>query len=167
MKPINSKEKNKQFWQFVFIFFGLAVIPVALIFFYYKVKKEISESEERKLVNYSNFEHTQKLILKKMIEVDSNINKYAEANTENPKLLDKKIVDGLTDLAKMDTSIKMVQLVSDGYAKHYTHVTKLVEAEEKVKDATTKLQEAEAKLKAIQSNQMSMGAPMQMPPPAP
>jgi len=166
MKPINSKERSKSLLQFVFIFFALAMVPVALIFFsYYKVPEEISQSEENKLVAYSNFEHTQKLILKKMVEVDSNINLYASATTENPKLLDKKIVDGLSDLSKMDTSIKMVKLVSDGYANHYTHVTKLVEAQEKLKDAMLKLQDADAKLKAAQANPMmgGMGA-MPMPP---
>lgn len=166
MKPINSKERNKQFWQFIIIFLGLALVPVALIFFsYYKVPEEISEAESKKLVDYSNFEHTQKLILKKMVEVDSNIKLYATAATENPKLLDKKIVDGLTDLSKMDTSIKIVQLVSDGYANHYTHVTQLVAAQEKLKEALQKLQEAEDKLKASQSNpMMGMGSAMPMPP---
>lgn len=165
MKPINSKERSKQLWQFVFIFFGLAFIPVALIFFsYYHVPEEISEMEERKLVSYSNFEHTQKMILQKMTEVDSNINLYASAKTENPVLLDKKIADGLADLSRMDTSIKMVQLVSNGYANHYTHVRQLVEAQNKANEAIAKLQEAEEKLKSAQSSgMMGMGA-IPMPP---
>ncbi len=166
MKPINSKERSKQLWQFVFIFLGLALVPVALIFFsYYHVPEEISETEERKLVSYSNFEHTQKMILQKMSEVDSNINLYASAKTENPVLLDKKIADGLADLARMDTSIKMVQLVSNGYANHYTHVRQLVEAQTKLNDAATKLQAAEAAAKSAQSmGGMGMGSPMPMPP---
>ncbi len=165
MKPINSKDKSKQLWQFVFIFFGLALIPVSLIFFsYYKVPEKISETELRKLVDHSNFEHSQKLILKRMEEVDSNINLYASATTENPRLLDKKIVDGLADLAEMDTSIKILRQVSDGYSKHYTHVTQLVDAQEKLKATLVKLQEAEDRLKSVQSNpMMGMGA-MPMPP---
>ncbi len=166
MKPINSVEKSKQLWQFVFIFMGLALVPVALIFFsYYKVPEKISESELKKLVDYSNFDHSQKLILRKMAEVDSNISLYASAKTENPRVLDKKIVDGLADLAKMDTSIRIVQLVSDGYTNHYTHVTQLVAAQDKLKETLLKLQEAEERLKSMQSNpMMGMGAAMPMPP---
>jgi hypothetical protein len=163
MKPLNSKERSKQLWQFVFVFLGLALVPVALIFFsYYKVPEKISESEDSKLVAYSNFEHTQKAILKKMQEVDSNINLYAAANTENPKLLDKKILDGLSDLDRMDT-MKLLQQVHDSYEKHYTHVTKLVEAQQKLKDMSVKLSEAEEKLKSSNNNMMGMGA-MPMPP---
>ncbi len=166
MKPINSKERSKSLWQFVLIFLGLALVPTALIFFsYYHVPEEISETEERKLVSYSNFEHTQKKILSKMSEVDSNINLYASAKTENPVLLDKKIADGLADLARMDTSIKMVQLVSNGYANHYTHVRQLVEAQNKLNDAATKLQAAEQQAKSAQSmGGGMMGSPMPMPP---
>ncbi len=163
MKPLNSKERSKQLWQFVFIFLGLALVPVALIFFsYYKVPEKISEAEDQKLVAYSSFERTQKNILKKMQEVDSNINLYAAATTENPKLLDNKILNGLSDLERLD-SMQLVQQVHDSYEKHYTHVTKLVEAQEKLKAALVKLSEAEEKLKS--SNAMMGGmAPMQMPP---
>lgn len=165
MKPINSKERSKQLWQFVFIFFGLAVIPVSLIFFsYYKVPEEISEAESRKLIDYSNFEHTQKVILQKMIEIDSNIGVYATATTENPKLLDRKILDGLSDLAKMDTSVKMVRLVKQGYEHHYDHVTQLVETLNKNKEITMQLQETRDMLKAAQANPMMGMAPMSLPP---
>src|SRR4051812_16543694 len=152
MKPINSKERSKQLWQFVFIFFGLAVVPVALIFFsYYHVPEEISEMEGKKLVEYSNSQHNQKKVLQKLAEVDSNINLYASAKTENPVLLDKKIADGLSDLQKLDTS-RLVDQARRGYENHYTHVRQLVDAQNKVNDATTKLQDAEAKLKAAQSS---------------
>ena len=166
MKALNSKERSKKLWQFVIIFLGLALVPTALIFFsYYHVPEELSEMEGRKLASYSNFEHTQKKILDKMSEVDSNISLYASAKTENPVLLDKKIADGLTDLARMDTSIKMVKLVSDGYANHYTHVRQLVETQTKLNDALAKLQDAEARLKSAQSMGSMMGAsPMPMPP---
>lgn len=162
MKPLNSKERSKQLWQFVFVFLGLALVPVALIFFsYYKVPEKISETEDDKLVAYSNFEHTQKKILSKMREVDSNINLYAAATTENPKLLDKQILDGLGDLKHMD-SMALVQQVYGSYEDHYTHVTKLVEAQARLKDAMVKLAEAEEKLKSS-SSMMNMGA-MPMPP---
>ena len=159
MKPINSKEKNKKLGQFLIIFLGLAIIPIALIFYsYYKVPDKISESEERKLIDYSNFDHTQKMITKKMSELDSTITLYASATTPNPELLGKKIVDGLADLSKMDTSIKMVKLTSDEYANHYTHVKELVAAQEKLKKSTLDLQEAQTKLKSAESNMMMMGS---------
>lgn len=164
MKPINSKERSKQLWQFVFIFFGLALVPVALIFFsYYHVPEEISQTEERKLVEYSNSQHNQKKVLQKLAEVDSNINLYASAKTANPVLLDKQIADGLSDIKRLDTS-EMVDNVRRGYENHYTHVRQLVEAQSKLNDAATKLQEADAKLKSAQSmGGMGMGS-MPMPP---
>lgn len=165
MKPINSKEKSKQLWQFVIIFLGLAVVPVALIFFsYYKVPDEISEAETHKLVDYSHFEHRQKQLMAKLVEIDSNINKYAEANTENPKLLDKKILDGLSELSKMDTSIQMLPVISAGYEKHYTHVTQLVQAQQERKDAMVELQKLQENLKEIKSNPMMGSGAMPMPP---
>ncbi|MBS1643503.1 MAG: hypothetical protein JST36_00560 [Bacteroidetes bacterium] len=166
MKPINSKERSKALWQFVFIFFALAMIPVALIFFsYYKVPEEISEAESQKLVAYSNFEHTQKIILKKMAEVDSNINLLASASVENPVMLKQKIADGISELSRMDTSIAIVPTIRASYEKHFTHVSQLVDAQAKLKDATLKLTDMDAKLKAAQSNpMMGMGAPMPMPP---
>jgi hypothetical protein len=165
MKPLNSKERNKQLWQFVLIFLGLAVVPVGLIFFsYYHVPEEISEMEGRRLVEYSNSQHSQKKVLQKFAEVDSNINLYASAKTENPVLLDKKIADGLSDIEKLDTS-EMVSRVRKGYENHYTHVRQLVEAQNKANDALTKLQDAESKLKAAQSGGvMGMTPAMPMPP---
>jgi hypothetical protein len=164
MKPINSKERSKKLWQFVFIFFGLAVVPVSLIFFsYYHVPEELSEMEGRKLVEYSNFQHNQKKVLQKLAEVDSNINLYASAKTENPVLLDKKIADGLSDIEKLDTS-DIVNRVRKGYESHYTHVRQLVEAQNKANDALTKLQDAEGKLKSAQSSGMMGVSPMPMPP---
>ena len=170
MKPINSREKSKQLWQFVFIVFGLAVIPAALIFFsYYKVPEKISETEERKLIEYSNFEHAQKVILRKMIEVDSNINKFADAATENPKILENNIVLGLSDLGKMDTSIRMVNLVGKGYEHHYSHVNELRKAQDELKNAIEKLQAAETENKTLKESMRApnmANMPMQMPPPA-
>ncbi len=163
MKPINSKEKSKQLWQFVLIFFGLAVIPVALIFFsYYHVPDEISESEEKKLVTYSNFEHNQKLILKKLADVDSDINRYAETKTENTVLLDRKIADELNDLSKADTSIPMVQLVTGGYAKHFTHVRNLVAAQDRANKAEAELQKSNEQMKSMGGGGMGMGGGMNM-----
>ena len=169
MKPINSKEKSKQLWQFVFIFFALAFVPVALIFYsYYKVPDKISETEQARLISYSNFEHSQKVIIQKMMDVDSNINLYASGTNQNPEILSKKIVDGLADLSKMDTSNRIIRLVSDGFTGHYTHVKELVTVQEKYKKAALDLQELQDKLKSSENDKnllmMSRGAaPAQQP----
>lgn len=164
MKPINSKEKTKQVWRFLIVFAGLAFIPLAIIFVsYYKVPDKISATQADKLVAYSNFEHTQKVIVRQMTELDSNINLYATASVPNPDLLAKRIVDGLADLSRLDTSIAVVNLASKSYENHYTHVKRLVDAEAKLKAATVKMQEMTDALKAAQSQSMmmgGMGAPM-------
>lgn len=164
MKPVNSKERSQKLWQFVFIFLGLALVPTALIFFsYYHVPEEISEMEGRRLVEYSNFQHSQKKVLQKLAEVDSNISIYASAKTENPVMLEKKIADGLIEIEKLDTS-RIIKDVRKGYENHFTHVRQLVEAQAKLNDAATKLQEADAKLKSAQSMGGMMSSPMPMPP---
>ena len=158
MKPINSQEKSKQVWRFLIVFMGLAFLPLAIVFFsYYKVPDKISATQADKLVAYSNFEHTQKVIIQQMAELDSNINLYASASVPNPELLGKKIVDGLSDLSRKDTSIRIVKLASDAYANHYTHVKALVDAQAQLKAATVKMQEMGDQLKAATSeNQMLM-----------
>lgn len=157
MKPINSKEKTKQLWQFVLIFFGLAVIPVALIFFsYYHVPEEISESQNKKLVEYSAFEHTQSMILKKLADVDSDINRYAEARTENARMLETKIANELIELGKADTSIRMVPLVTREYTQHFTHTQQLVKAQEDLRKAQVDLQKANDQIKTMGAG-MGMG----------
>lgn len=166
MRPINSKEKSKQVWQFLIVFMGLAFIPLALIFYsYYKVPDKISETQARQLVGYSNFEHTQKKIIQRMIELDSNINLYASASVPNPVLLEKKIVDQLADLSRMDTSIQIVKIASEAYASHYTHVKEMVDAQTKLKTATLDLKTAQDQLKASESekNMMMMGMGARMP----
>ena len=168
MKPINSKEKSKQVWRFLIVFMGLAFLPLAIVFFsYYKVPDKISATQAEKLVAYSNFEHAQKVIIQQMAELDSNINLYATASVPNPELLGKKIVDGLADLSRKDTSIRIVKLASDAYANHYTHVKALVDAQAQLKKATVDLQDAQEKLKASESEKqmLMMGAAASRMPP--
>lgn len=166
MKPINSQEKSKQVWRFLIVFMGLAFLPLAIIFFsYYKVPDKISETQAEKLVAYSNFEHTQKVIIQQMAELDSNINLYASAAVPNPTLLEQKIASAVLELSKKDTSIRIVKLASDGYANHYTHVQELVRTKAELKAALLKLEEAQTRLKDAATNQMlMMGAASSMPP---
>jgi hypothetical protein len=166
MKPINSRERSKQLWQFVFIFFALAFIPVALIFFSYCcVPGKISEVEEQKLADYNNFERVQIRLAKKMSEVDSNINVLADTKTEDLDLLRKKITDGIVDLGNMD-SMRIVQLAADGYKHHFGHVKDLLKKEAELEDLRKRQAADKAiieSLKAAQANPMNMGYPPAQP----
>jgi len=162
MKPINSKERSKQVWQFVFIFFGLALIPVALIFFsYYHVPEQISKEEDQKLVNYSNFMHRQKVILKKMAEIDSNINKLATAKTESTDMLRADIVAGIRELRAMDSMI-LVQQASKSYEHDFDHVTSLIKAQNELAIAAAELKKSKEELEAAKRNVPMLGPPMSM-----
>src|ERR1035437_6276557 len=75
MKPINSKERTKMFWQFFFIFVALCIVPMALIFYTYHVTPEKMDAiDQQKLQNYNDFDRGQKLLTKKLSDIDSNIN---------------------------------------------------------------------------------------------
>lgn len=154
MKPLNSKERSKQLWQFVFIFFGLCIIPVSLIFFsYYTVPEKLSEAEQLKLKDYSDFERSRKLLVGQLSEIDSNISKLARHNSNSEAIYRENIAKGITSLTDTSTLIK---LIANTYTAHFAHVEELV----KGKDENVKLKEdlasAQSELQNCQRNNSAM-----------
>jgi hypothetical protein len=145
MKPINSKERTKQVWQFIFIFGALALVPVALIFFsYHKVPEKLSDIEQQKLANYSNFERSQKALVKHLAEIDSNLSMLAnETSNEVPEVINTRVGKGLEELRETDTS-KLMTMIASGYNNHLKHVNALIKARNELKNTgagTKELQE--------------------------
>lgn len=151
MKPINSKERTKQVWQFIFIFFALALVPVALIFFsYQKVPEKLSEVEQRKLMNYSNFERSQRALVKNLVEIDSNLSLLAnESTNEIPEVLNTRIAKGLQTIEEADTS-RLMKMIVSGYNNHLKHVNLLVGARNEIKSSSTGLENLKRQLKDCQ-----------------
>ena len=152
MKPINSKERSKQVWQFLFIFFGLAVVPISLIFFsYYKVPEKITEIEQQKLIKFSSFDRSQKLLTQQIKEIDSNINLIANGTSNLvPEVLKEQISRGLSKLAEMDTS-EMVTAIRNGYTAHLMHVLEMRKQKDENSGIMTSLKEAKQELEKCES----------------
>ncbi len=165
MKPINSKERSKQVWQFIFIFFALAIVPIALIFFsYHKVPEKLSDIEQRKLMNYSNFERSQKVLIKHLTEIDSNLNMLAnESSNELPEVINMRIGKGLEDIKEADTS-RLVSMISSGYNNHLKHVNTLIKTRNELKNTGSGTKELQQQLQdckqTIQMLQMRSASPM-------
>jgi len=165
MKPINSKERSKQVWQFIFIFFALAVVPLAIIFYsYYKVPEKLSDIEQRKLMNYSNFERSQKVLIRHLSEIDSNLNMLAnETSNELPEVINMRIGKSLEDIKDADTS-RLVSMISSAYNNHLKHVNTLIKARNELKNTGTDTKEMQKQLEdckqTIQMLQMRSASPM-------
>ncbi len=144
MKAINSKERSKQVWQFIFIFLGLAVVPVSLIFFsYYRIPEKLHDQEQRKLINYTNFERSQKVLVRQLDNIDSNLNLLVnESSNELPEVINTRIASSIENIKQTDTG-RLVTLILNGYNNHLKHVNNLVRMRKEMKD----IKEIEQKLK--------------------
>lgn len=127
MESLNSKEKSKKTWQFIFIFFALAFLPVAAIFFsYFKLPSALSQDEKLKLMEYSEFDRNQKNLIKQLTLIDSNFNLLANENTNlDPTRLVTEITTTNIDIKKSDSS-DLTQLLSRMVDDHTNHMNMLL-----------------------------------------
>jgi len=127
MESLNSKEKSKKTWQFIFIFFALAMLPVAAIFFsYFKLPSALSQDEKLKLMEYSEFDRNQKNLMKQLTLIDSNFNLLANENTNlDPTRLVTEITTTNIDIKKSDSSA-FTQLLSRMVDDHTNHMNMLL-----------------------------------------
>ncbi len=139
MKPLNSQEKNKQLWQFVFIFFTLCFLPVCLVFFsFFKTPAALSQNEIQKLVNYSSFEHSQKLLVKEIITMNEDLSKLA-TNPSDASVLDAKIGKSIANLSAADSG-QLINGIKDGYVNYLSVVKKTNDATLQVKKINEQLE---------------------------
>lgn len=155
MRPLNSKERTTLVWQFVFIFFGLCVLPVSIIFFsYFKVPNAIQDSDRDKLAAYSDFERTQKLRIKTLVEIDSCLTVLAQ-NNANSDLVKTQASKKIVDLSSNDSSA-LIKMLAAHYGHHYEHVQAMLKAADENKSLGAKLNETQNALKDCKQSQMSM-----------
>lgn len=129
MESLNSKEKSKKTWQFIFIFFALALLPVAAIFFsYFKMPEALQKDDQIKLEQYSNFDRNQKLLLQELNMIDSNFTLIANENSNlEPTSLFTKITNSNLEIAKIDSSdlIKTINKMVENHTNHMNALLKL------------------------------------------
>jgi cell division protein FtsI/penicillin-binding protein 2 len=129
MESLNSKEKSKKTWQFIFIFFALALLPVAAIFFsYFKMPEALQQDEKIKLEEYSNFMSRQNSLLKELTMIDSNFTLIANENTNlEPTVIFTKISNGNEEIKKIDSSdlVKVISKMIENHANHMHSLQKL------------------------------------------
>jgi hypothetical protein len=164
MKPLNSKERTKQVWQFIFIFFMLAVAPTAIIFFsYYKVPLKMREEDQRRLLSFSSFEKNQKLLVKNISLIDSNLSILVNENSSDnaPEVLKANIAKSLLSLKDADTG-RLMTAVTATLNHHLVHVNKLLSTRNEMKESEEELKKANKELGDCKSamNRMGMGAMM-------
>lgn len=153
MKPINSKERSKLFWQFFFIFIALGILPVAIIFYAYRTMPEMmSDAEQQKLVAYSNFEHSQKALSKNLSKIDSCIILLNNGSNVDAQLLTQEISADITALSKSDSTGSISNLVSaiyKGYSDYFTMAKNLSTTKTEAKKASNDLQKTQDQLQKI------------------
>lgn len=161
MKPINSKERTKQVWQFIFIFFFLAIVPVGLIFFaYYKIPEKLSDQEQQKLLKYSNFDRHQKDLIKNLNDIDSNINILVNENSsELPEVIKTRIAKSLEAIKDADTGL-LTSVIVKAYNDHLIHANKLLETEKMAKDVDKLQKDLEECKKTIDQVRSRSAEPM-------
>ncbi len=139
MKAINSNEKSKKVWQFIIIFFALAVIPVAIIFLaYFTLPEGLTKAEQQMLMQVSEFEQSKKNLLKNMANIDTNLISMANAESSlSAQDLSTKVTYGILELKK-DTS-ELTKLITNSYENYQKFVIKYIETKGKLDSEVPKL----------------------------
>ena len=158
MKPVNSKERSKLLWQFVFIFFALCILPIAIIFYTYWVTPgKIDDADQEKLMTYSAFEHHQKVMVKLLTEIDSNIRLLNSGSNLDPDVLKNNVLTGINNLSSSDTT-NLVKTISTGYTNYFSLAKNLSKTTFDAKKANDVAQKTQAELDKINAQQASTNA---------
>ena len=156
MKPINTKERSKLFWQFFFIVFALCFLPLLIIFFaYYEAPAEIGSEQQEKLKNYSDFEHSQKMLVKQIADIDSNIRLLNNGSNADPTFLYRKIPDDIIGLQKNDTG-SLMKVLAKNYQDYFTDAKTLHDAKAENKNLSEALQKKTEELKECKDDKKQL-----------
>jgi len=146
MKPINSKERSKLFWQFFFIFIALCIVPMSMIFYaYYVTPEKISEAEQQKLDNFASFQDKQKTLVKNLVDIDSNITLLTSSNGD-PDMLRNKISTSINGLA--DSNV-LIRTISKEYGNYFVVAKSLLTCRIENKKLHDDLQKAQDAVKQM------------------
>ena len=149
MKPINSKERSKLFWQFFFIFVALCILPVAIIFYaYYETPIKMNDADQQRLASYSAFEHNQKVLAKQLADIDSNIRLINNGSNADPDVTKNNILTGINNVKQIDTT-KLIQTIAAGYTNYFTAAKNLNATNSEAKKATNEMQKTQETLNKL------------------
>ncbi len=146
MKPINTKERSKSLWQFLFIVFALCFLPIGIIFCaYYETPVEIGREQQEKLTTFTEFEHTQRVLVKQLADIDKDIVSLNNGSNVNAQLVGSNITTAIAKLgsdAKADTGglIKTLQKTYSDYFVDADRLSKTAAENKKVNGDLLKMQ---------------------------
>jgi hypothetical protein len=73
MKPLNQKERNGLFWQFMFVFIATILIVLFAINYDFELPDKLSDVERKQYVESRAFLRNQELILREMDRINENM----------------------------------------------------------------------------------------------
>ena len=96
MRPINHKERNNLFWQFVLLFAAAVAVVVLALHFDFTLPETLSEAERERYKSLKNFGNNQNAIKQQIEEINSQIGRLEES-----QLLTDDEIAASTSIAKM------------------------------------------------------------------
>ncbi len=157
MKPQNSKERSKLFWQFFFIFVALCILPVAIIFYaYYETPRQMDSSDNDKLERYNAFEHKQKLLSKQLADIDSNIGLLNNGSNVDPQIIGATISNSIAGLTSDSSSL--VRTVAKGYSDYFALAKSFNTTRSDARKATSELQKTQDQIQKMNDQKANADA---------
>ena len=149
MKPINSKERSKLFWQFVTVFIALAVLPVVMVFFsYYQVGQKMEDEDQQNLLEYANYKNHQKTLIKQLNDLDSNINNLTNGTVMangDIQVAEVNIAKAISNLST--DSLALVRTIGKTYGHYFSNAQDYLKCKNDLKAASTESKSAKDALK--------------------
>ncbi|GAA4343193.1 type VI secretion system TssO [Flaviaesturariibacter amylovorans] len=99
MKPLNHKERNSLFWQFLFLFIATVMILVFALNFDFEVPHALSEQQKKQYDETKSFFRNQRDIIAKMDSIDASLN--AIERSSNPSFEQQKAMTLVNDFGRM------------------------------------------------------------------
>lgn len=149
MKPLNTQERSKLFWQFFFIVITLCFLPIGIIFCaYYEAPREIDREDQEKLAKYTEFEHNQRVLVKQLSDIDNSILALNNGSNVNVSLAEANISKAIANLSTMSTDTgSIIKTMSKAFSDYYTDADRLLKSSADNKTVNANLLKAQADLK--------------------
>ncbi len=149
MKPLNTQERSKLFWQFFFIVITLCFLPIGIIFWaYHETPREINDEDQAKLANYTEFQHNQRILIKQIADIDANIVAMNNGSNTNISIAEANIPKEIANLSSLSTDTSsVIKPISKALTDYYLDADKMNKNNVDNKAVNAKLLQAQNDLK--------------------
>lgn len=123
MEPINKKERDSLFWQFVVLFTAAVALFVLVLHFDFRLPVRLSELQRQKLGDYERFASNQQRIAESIEKMESQIGMItATSDMSGP---DRRVNEELShfkmEFMGVDTSVSSYRLMRSIYSAMDKH----------------------------------------------